>query len=226
MEDATTKAEKVLAFTNMVVHSDIKGALAEDKSIWGFLTDNMIKEDARLAFRAAAKVLEERDNKPTSFKVVLCDGDGVLSGHDPTIWKECQVIAPGVTPSDVRVHPMMVGRLKAILDATGAKLVISSLWKERYMESLVAYLEDHGIPEDRIIGRTPSMQGGAFRQREIQAWLAAHSEVTSFVILDDSLVWNTKDPRFVMTNFRHGLQPKDVVKAINALEGFHAAQLA
>lgn len=84
-------------------------------------------------------------------------------------------------------------RVREICDRTGAKVVISSSWREgavenaspwdRYMwQALIAEFDKHRIP---VIGTTP-IAHDRWRGDEISAWLKLQEEpVKEFVVVDD-----------------------------------------
>lgn len=116
-------------------------------------------------------------------KVVFLDIDGVL--NDDT------------TPSRTKSRLIFVDRekllrLKRIVAATGAKIVLSSTW--RYDRDNSAYNGDFLELQEafRQVGLefysfTPEDVYGIRRGMEIKAWLGLHPEVNRYIILDDEL---------------------------------------
>ncbi len=114
--------------------------------------------------------------------------------------------------------------LKAIIDRTGAVIVLTSTWRlARATRSiLVDELEARNIaaPYDDVpdFGQTSSA-----RVQEILAWLAEHPEVTNWVVLDDedlAAVDETGEiaDRFVRTESLQGLnRPELVERAVSIL---------
>lgn len=74
--------------------------------------------------------------------------------------------------------------LKMLVDKTGAKIVISSSW--RLMHSLMDFKKMFHIYEldEAIVDMTPQT-GGFLKEPSILAYLQAHEEITSYVVLDD-----------------------------------------
>ena len=144
----------------------------------------------------------------TSDKVIFLDIDGVLNDEGANL------------RNGVYIDNDMVIRLKKIVEATGAQIVLSSSWRKAYfdflenlengLESNQAELimlhdmfEQHGL---QIKDRTEYISSGPYaRPAEIRAWLASAYDIKSFVILDDDdfWAWNWLSDRFVMTK-RHG----------------------
>lgn len=110
--------------------------------------------------------------------------------------------------------------LKELVDATDAKIVLSSSWRIGFNamsqpeKNLLAKLESWGL---EIYDFTPIMTGS--RGDEIREWLAINP-VDSFVILDDeSDMEEFRETNLVQTNMNVGLQESDVLKAIKILKG-------
>lgn len=156
-------------------------------------------------------------------KVVFLDVDGVLNcasrwGSLPTCATEMH--------SGGKIDPIATKRLKTIIDATGAKIVVSSTWRIVHMKALTAWLHRHGIDQKHVIGRTPhhlsvKVVGKEVvsipRGRQIQEWLDAHPEVTRFVILDDDEDMEHLRPHLVKTTWKDGLLDEHVDEAIARL---------
>ena len=136
-------------------------------------------------------------------KIIFTDVDGVL--NDDT------------TPTRTKSHCLFIDqdkllRLKRIVDATGAKIVLSSTW--RYDRDDDQYNGDFGELQEAFhnVGLTfysftPVDAIGIRRGMEIRAWLGAHPEATQFIILDDDF-WDFAERgllhRLVKTTFWDG----------------------
>lgn len=127
--------------------------------------------------------------------------------------------------------------LGKILDATDAKIVISSSWRRHTLEDTIKDLKDtsdfrmNGIEFpfiDRIIGVTDRIYGFALTNKEkhisllrgveIREWLREHPEVTNYVILDDdSDMLLEQANHFIKTDTYKGLTEENVKQAINIL---------
>lgn len=146
-------------------------------------------------------------------KVLIADVDGVLN-YDKT-----NATAPsgalGISNSRIKL-------LKQIIDATGAKVVLSSTWRYdrpcgKDYQYLVNKLKDNDIA---VYSHIPEISS-ARRGLEISAWLARHPDVEGWVVIDD-----VKFPDFdrgefaghlVITDSKFGLTEDDVEKAIEIL---------
>lgn len=96
-------------------------------------------------------------------KVIFLDFDGVL-----------------VTVHDryTAGSPFCVFNLNRIIEATGAKIVVSSSWRILFeMEELTRFLKEWGV-QGEVIGKTPVNHDGE-RGDEIQAWLNVEFELLS-----------------------------------------------
>lgn len=160
-------------------------------------------------------------------RAVLLDFDGVLNSADWTARR-------GESPTDWldRSHdldPAAVARLNTIVERTGAGVVISSSWRIMYpLDEIEKLLSDAGFAGE-IIGVTPFYRGGSWvggryrtRADEIQAWLDEHSDVESFVVLDDDGLGekcgpSPLDSHLVRTNALSGLQLEHVERAVEIL---------
>lgn len=117
--------------------------------------------------------------------------------------------------------PEAVGRVNQILDASGAKLVISSTWRlTTTQEELQTLLDVRGLKHP-IFSMTPELPHRFSevvpRGKEIGAWLQAHPEVTSFAILDDCEV-PPYGAQHVWVDPHTALTDENVAKAIEILE--------
>lgn len=115
-------------------------------------------------------------------KIIFLDIDGVLNNYD--------ILAKADAQPDT-IDPVMVSRVNKIVEATGAKIVLSSTWRIMFgLEQTVnAYLIPAGL-KGEVIDATPHLHRTAWgatitRGKEIALWLAMNPGVERFVILDD-----------------------------------------
>jgi hypothetical protein len=134
-------------------------------------------------------------------KVIFLDVDGVLNSRGK--WAGCDLA--NLTDSGTRIDPLAVARLKRIVDATDAKIVVSSTWRLNHFDDLRIYLWLHDGLRNRVIGATPDHHGQP-RGSEIQEWLDSHpgGAVWSFVILDGDADMVHLMPRLVKTDSSTG----------------------
>jgi hypothetical protein len=127
-------------------------------------------------------------------KVIFLDIDGVLN-----------VIPKGFDKWGGIFHPHFVDNLKRIIDATGAKIVISSTWRMgNGLVGMREMWEDRVLPGE-VIDITPNFMVNfkttICRGKEIDAWLSEHPEVTNYVIIDDDCDMEPNQlENFVMTS--------------------------
>lgn len=165
-------------------------------------------------------------------KVIFLDVDGVL-------------IAFGSKSPLGHFNSDCMSALKKIVEKTGAKIVISSSWRESKIDLalLMHKLDEIGIGKDDVVDITPELHSingevwdddeGKFvggdgwtggRGHEIETWLLANlTIVDKFVILDDDpTAKQRKDWQnglFIKTNWDTGLSRIDAKKAIKFLKG-------
>ncbi len=151
-------------------------------------------------------------------KIIFLDIDGVLNSGDFLWTPEHQAL----DQSDDRnwFDPAAVARLNRIIEATGAKCVLSSTWRILHtIEEMDGFMKAAGFT-GAFIGKTSRF--GSFRGEQIQEWLegaveSGPDEVESFVILDDDSDMVHLTPYLVKTDFQHGLQDEHVERAIAML---------
>lgn len=154
-------------------------------------------------------------------KVIFLDIDGVLNyeGYGR------------VTSTGARfVDPVLIKKLKKIIDCTGAKVVLSSTWRKgiydmregkndttdaRDVSELITELKKYGV---EIFAVTP-MLGMVLRGDEIRAFLSEWrgEEIDKFVIIDDIPIMYPYNSVFVNTDYRKGITDSDVERAIAIL---------
>lgn len=131
-------------------------------------------------------------------KALFLDIDGVLNSHRT-------VIAFGGYPHGLTgtargmFDEVAIGLISGIAEASGAKIVLSSSWRndENWLEIGPAL----GL---QITDRTPSCLGP--RGQEIAQWLKEHPEVESYAIVDDDGdMLEEQKPFFVHTSHYEGL---------------------
>lgn len=155
-------------------------------------------------------------------KIIFLDFDGVLNSQE---FHQQSQGGFGMA----QIDPRAAARLEKVVNATGAKIVISSSWRHIYnLNQIKGMLRKIGAPNaaQAVIDRTPVGEGN--RGQEIQEWLEldpertrvnpAHEGVQAYVILDDT---NDMTPQqqanMVHTNPQFGLTDDDVMEAISIL---------
>lgn len=140
-------------------------------------------------------------------KIVFLDFDGVLN---------CD-LSVAQLGTRYRFWPPSIKTLNHLLQQTGARIVITSTWREHWtLSENAGALERAGLLKARVVGKT-SVSGGA-RGLEIDAWLkSVPYPVASFVILDDKDDMAMHRPRLVQTDQRVGFGQEDAQRAIEVL---------
>ena len=158
-----------------------------------------------------------------SIRIIFLDIDGVLNNEQ----------SPDRCGYYIGIEDGKVELLKQIVDATDAKIVLSSTWrlgidnKGHRLENHIPYLKDKLSKQgleiyDKTIQLTRS---GDSRGTEINEWLSRHPEVKQWVVLDDEWFYDFGlydiPNHLVETSFFYdgGLHGEHVEKAIKILKG-------
>jgi len=153
-------------------------------------------------------------------KLIFLDIDGVMNSE--VSWLRYQNYG---TFSENAVNS-----LNSILSRTGAKIVISSSWREIHpYKEMEAILCDQGVhAHGRVIGQTPSWNktskgnilcGFKCRGDEIHNWLENYDgKVEGIVLLDDTMDMVHMYPWLVLTNAYVGLTKADADLAVSILD--------
>lgn len=153
-------------------------------------------------------------------KVIFLDIDGVLNSREydrHRNWNE-------LTNIDETRMPLV----KEIVEKTGAKIVLSSTWRDGWNENEALCDEDGRYINDifkkfnlSIYSKTPDFGLAAVRRDEVAAWLQETEDtIENFVIIDDyRFGWAELSDNFVKTNPVKGLglEKEHVKKAIEIL---------
>lgn len=153
-------------------------------------------------------------------KVIFIDIDGVLNEDS--------------TPTRTKSRVMFIDqekllRLKQIVEATQAKIVLSSTWRydrddPRYNGDFLELREVFQKVGLEFYSYTPVDAIGIRRGMEIKAWLGMHPEVDQYIILDDELFDFEERgllPRLIKTAFWDGgLTEEHMQEAIKLLQEY------
>lgn len=142
-------------------------------------------------------------------KVVFLDVDGVLNDM-------ATILSTG-RDFPTKDH---LDCLKQIIDATDAKIVLSSSWRFHAQDrnDIKNALRNVGL---EIFDMTKELSMKHQRGEEIKEWLSRHPEVERFVILDDHEedILPVYPNNIVKTTLYEGLQERHVNPAIKILKG-------
>ena len=140
-------------------------------------------------------------------RIVFLDFDGVLNSEQST----------NTRGTKYEFERSCVEALNLVLRQTGARIVITSSWRDNWtLRENAEFLERDGVVPGRVVGKTPSME----RERgvEIDTWLrSAPYPVEAFVILDDRDDMAMHRERLVRVNPRTGLRAAEARRAIEML---------
>jgi hypothetical protein len=149
-------------------------------------------------------------------RVIFLDFDGVLNVDTD------EPDTSGELWTERWLDERLVGRLAHLVAQSGARVVISSSWRQRRtlaeLEAMLA-LRGYGGGVHSVTPRLPRPAEGEHlvRASEIAAWLDAHAEVSAFVILDDDRDFGPLTARHVRTDSAVGLTEEDVRRALHLL---------
>lgn len=145
-------------------------------------------------------------------KIIFLDVDGVLNNAR---WAR-KMYDEGVhVYADDLLYDPSIKQLKRLIDATDAKVILSSSWRNHpdAMSHLATQLAAYNI---FIYGVTPNV--GPQRGDDISEWLANHP-VDNYVILDDDSDMTVHMDHLVQPSYETGLQYTHVDRAIALLNG-------
>lgn len=158
--------------------------------------------------------------RPMADRILFLDFDGVLNSDEWVARRRaeggpCTVLSNAIDAD-------AVARLQEIVEATQAKVVISSSWRELFsVAELVDILGRHGF-RGQVVGKTPRLDAlvpGTVRGHEIAAWLDCQTEwPAGFCILDDHSDMAHLLPWLVQTDPLVGLVRQDVARAVEVLQ--------
>ena len=166
-------------------------------------------------------------------KIIFLDLDGVLN----TEKYQAELQYKGCPKQDefgAIFDSNAVARLKHIIDATGADIVVQSSWKCLGLDAMQEMWTARNLP-GKIIDITPSkvtdeyllktdissfdVSNFPFKGLEIDSWLTAHNKQTiNYVIIDDEdVILDSQFSCFIQTNPHDGLTKTVADRAISIL---------
>lgn len=173
-------------------------------------------------------------------KVIFLDVDGVLNSS--LDFFELHYIGHHVNKGTKVLNRAALGLLKWIIDETGAKIVLSSTWRQNVsLDEFHKLIMKHEvyIPRDVFVGRTGHH---ATRGLEVMEYIHQHPYIEEFVVLDDipthfneaffihadydKDIDEVVGENVVITNHRHGLEEYQAFRAIQILGRTEAKEKA
>ena len=151
-------------------------------------------------------------------KVIFLDIDGVLNSS---------VYDRQRSENDGNIDRTRLWLLKKLVDKTGAKIVLSSSWRNHWEKNYdecddvgKKIIMDFASAGLEIYDKTPKV-GYLERSEEIRMWLKENPEVKSFVIFDDNRYgWGDLSENFILTNYRigRGLEEEHIKQALEIIK--------
>ena len=145
-------------------------------------------------------------------KLIFLDIDGVLC---PLSWNW--------SGEAYQWKPECCQHLTEIINQTGARLAISSSWRDMFHDGHFSHqgfeilLRTHGIPAGSLAGfLRPSLYEDEPRSLIISEWLKTHPS-DSYVILDDSPLGGVLAQRLVLCTPDTGLSRANLLEAVKIL---------
>lgn len=163
-------------------------------------------------------------------KVLFLDIDGVLNVWD--FLSTRREVVGEILWEDYYFSPNCMKNLKRVIEATGCKIVLSSVWRKTAEKRAVidTNFVFNAICPSCIIGRTPFLWDGPDQNKEAQRGIEilqfikdynadeSHTEkITTFAVVDDSGDMNGVFDRFVRTKTDSGLTEEIADKLIAKL---------
>lgn len=120
-----------------------------------------------------------------------------------------------------KLDPVAIGLLKSLCEKSGAKVVLSSTWREgatdAELENLANYLGVDIIGVTRSVGVIGNYSEP--RGSQIRDWLVGAKEVTHYVILDDdSDMLVDQLNHFVKVDCNNGLSYENYLNCLSVLD--------
>ena len=162
-------------------------------------------------------------------KAIFLDIDGVLNDSNPAnfVSSACRLHLPDELYNLEDIFPIYINRLNNIIEATQAKIIISSSWRDTHPIAIIEkmfVMKGFKYPGS-VIDKTNKLKPINIgvnheypdRGDEIADWIKWNSPIESFTILDDWKFehFNMFPERFV--HIQDGLEDKHVEKAIKIL---------
>lgn len=125
----------------------------------------------------------------------------------------------------IGVEQRLIAYIKEIVDATGAKIVLSSTWRKDWAFNLLNgkdwdYLRGEFAKQNLYFFDYTPIRSDSHRGREIKEWLESTDyNVRSYVIIDDEMfdIKDLHEGHMVQTSFNDGINPYAVKMAIEIL---------
>ena len=125
----------------------------------------------------------------------------------------------------IGVEQRLIAYIKEIVDATGAKIVLSSTWREDWVLNLLNgkdwdYLREEFAKQNLYFFAYTPIRSDSHHGKEIKEWLEnTDYNIRSYVIISDEMfdIKNLHEGHIVQTSFNNGINPGAVKMAIEIL---------
>ncbi len=142
-------------------------------------------------------------------KYILLDIDGVITSDAYTRQCKAEKIQPNTFGLDW-FDPQCIKMLRRVIDKTGARIVLSSSWRDLGIDRLSKVWSDNNLPGE-LAGTTPEWI--LMKKDAILEWIDIHPD-EKYVIIDDA---DLRLKNQVRTNPITGLTAADAELAIQIL---------
>jgi HAD domain in Swiss Army Knife RNA repair proteins len=152
--------------------------------------------------------------------VIFLDIDGVLNSTEWAAERPLRALIPPRCAQEAldeeRIDPRCVEYLRRVIQRTGARLVVTSTWRQRIgVSEFVQLFALYGWNEAPVIGVTPYI-AGLIRGDEVHAWLANNDFSGRYVCLDDDDDFRVGQP-LVRTDREVGMTSLDAALCVELL---------
>lgn len=184
--------------------------------------------------------------------VIFLDVDGVLNGCNP--WFQLIIMfwdafhLPTKIAADFMdiygVHERKVKRLAKICKLTGAKIVMTSTWRDAVwknskmpdVQKLIRLFKKYDIEIFDITKHLTLEDHYMERPEEIKEWIRRHQEVRRFIIIDDEHIRTLEHYQIRTSNYKfdggagkwtwEGLRHKNIKEAVNLMKRMEVLEWA
>lgn len=148
-------------------------------------------------------------------KVIFLDIDG------PMIPVRAYWLPTQTKPHVSVFDPVAVSLLNKLIEASGAKIVMSSSWRKQGYDVVVELLSKNGVdPKHLHEDWDTPWKFSSQRIHEIKWWLDDHSEVTHYVAIDDESLLTDFVPNAIQADTYEGFSLRNYLEAEAFLEAW------
>lgn len=145
-----------------------------------------------------------------STKIIFLDIDGPMIPNRA-------FFLPNQTTIYSVFDPCAVAMLNRLITLSGAKLVITSTWSSKGLDVCKQLLTDNGVVGEIHPDWTTPKKLTSSRTMEIGWWLADHSDIDGWVVLDDERLDAGLLPNFVQCDTYEGFSYRNMLESMKHL---------